>query len=340
MFRKTIAVLLVFSIVLSSCGKKDKDESNDFVRTAPIPVDSQFSDVVVACDEIFPVSSSTSKVSNFTNVDMWQAYFKDKNKCLVSYPHYPNFLSTSSNFEESIRSFKAPPFFKSPSSCTDSQVKCLESLRFDSDSSAAEDCSDEQIVCISSLLDGSVSPLTCSPNQRACFVLDNSEFLKNNVVSSLNCSSSEKTFLNVINSKELRRSVIPKWKYSLSWGLWQPCPDFKKHVNCYEPLLRNNFANPSSCTGSQMTCFKSIMKNPKSMIWTKLVKKHAEAKHKTLVKWIGDLRAPASCILGLSLAIGNFLLYSKEEQVQGFILSAIATVSMWGGLTLWRYFLD
>jgi hypothetical protein len=36
MFRKTIAVLLVFLIVLSSCGKKDKDKSNDFLRTAPI----------------------------------------------------------------------------------------------------------------------------------------------------------------------------------------------------------------------------------------------------------------------------------------------------------------
>jgi hypothetical protein len=34
MFRKTIAVLLMFSIVLSSCGKKDK--SNDFVRVCPV----------------------------------------------------------------------------------------------------------------------------------------------------------------------------------------------------------------------------------------------------------------------------------------------------------------
>jgi hypothetical protein len=41
MFRKTIAVLLMFSIVLSSCGKKDKNKSNDFVRTAS--VDSQSS---------------------------------------------------------------------------------------------------------------------------------------------------------------------------------------------------------------------------------------------------------------------------------------------------------
>jgi hypothetical protein len=35
MFGKTIAVLLMFSIVLSSCGKKDKDKSNDFVRVTP-----------------------------------------------------------------------------------------------------------------------------------------------------------------------------------------------------------------------------------------------------------------------------------------------------------------
>jgi hypothetical protein len=33
MFKKTIAVLLIFSIALSSCGKKDKDKSNDFMRT-------------------------------------------------------------------------------------------------------------------------------------------------------------------------------------------------------------------------------------------------------------------------------------------------------------------
>jgi hypothetical protein len=36
MFKKTIAVLLIFSIALSSCGKKDKDKSNDFLRTAPV----------------------------------------------------------------------------------------------------------------------------------------------------------------------------------------------------------------------------------------------------------------------------------------------------------------
>jgi hypothetical protein len=47
MFKKTIAVLLIFSIALSSCGKKDKDKSNDFLRTAPVesptPVGSESS---------------------------------------------------------------------------------------------------------------------------------------------------------------------------------------------------------------------------------------------------------------------------------------------------------
>jgi hypothetical protein len=38
MFRKTIAVLLMLSIVLSSCGKNDKDKSNDFVRVTTPPL--------------------------------------------------------------------------------------------------------------------------------------------------------------------------------------------------------------------------------------------------------------------------------------------------------------
>ena len=42
MFKKTIAVLLVFSIVLSSCGKKDKDKSNDFVRATPVESQESF----------------------------------------------------------------------------------------------------------------------------------------------------------------------------------------------------------------------------------------------------------------------------------------------------------
>jgi hypothetical protein len=187
MFRKTIAVLLMFSIVLSSCGKKDKNKSNDFVRTTP--VDSQSSSNPITIFTTTPVDSQSLQVfAEAMSAEAKKNFYSPPSKaCLKVLRKSPtcrfralraftppdcrkvakvctkNDLNPSS-FSEVASVVKASSF------CSDAHTRCHESLQ---KGAVVLDCISEDLNCVEDLisLNNSIVPKRCSPEQEACFAV-------------------------------------------------------------------------------------------------------------------------------------------------------------------------
>jgi hypothetical protein len=167
MFRKTIAVLLMLSIVLSSCGKKDKDKSNDFLRTAPV-------------ESPVPAEDLVKVLQIETEKEIFEPYSL---KCLVALRNCPTrdcheiskvCSKKMLNSPDVVGAVISPP----PGFCSVEQMKCFESLQKASGKTA--DCEPVDMHCIFSLMGGNSTSLSaCSYPQSKCFAVYGFPFNKN-----------------------------------------------------------------------------------------------------------------------------------------------------------------
>jgi hypothetical protein len=137
MFRKTIAVLLMLSIVLSSCGKKDKDKSNDFLRVTPPP----------------PTTNSQLSKPNKTGV--LKPYLEALNDCINIHMSCPVHSEACRKAQDNDRNRIYSVYWQA---CLDSEI-CPE---------FKEDFHKAQLDCFASEVDYLVAEQACYEARLAC----------------------------------------------------------------------------------------------------------------------------------------------------------------------------
>jgi hypothetical protein len=177
---KTIAVLLMLSVVLSSCGKKDKDKSNDFLRVTPPPTNSQSSEP----NKTGVVKSYLEALNDCINIHMSCPVPSDEcSKAKVEDPKRLS-LNTTNLWQACIDSppcsEKMEDFLKARLDCINFDIdlnkarkSCLEAKLACPPDEAKDGCPAAKLACDKADKKYRATSLTCPYSEIDCFEATN-----------------------------------------------------------------------------------------------------------------------------------------------------------------------